>query len=137
MNAALRCGGLLLVALAAPRGLQAAEPRSDTATAEVPDTETLQGHYYLQGIMETGSELLLKPDGRFQWYFSYGAMDLEAEGRWQAEAGRIVLLPETFRHPPQFPEVQFQRMQLRIDGRDLIPAWPWEGGAERGRYSRD
>lgn len=49
------------------------------------------GHYYLQGAMETGSELLLKPDGRFQWFISYGAIDQHAEGTWKRQAGKIVL----------------------------------------------
>ena len=49
------------------------------------------GHYYLSGVMETGSELLLAKDGRFQWYISYGAMDQRAEGRWALQQDRIVL----------------------------------------------
>lgn len=49
------------------------------------------GHYYLQGVMETGSELMLMPDGRFQWYISYGAVDQNAEGTW-SRSGNIVTL---------------------------------------------
>jgi hypothetical protein len=30
--------------------------------------------------------------------------------------------------------MQFERMRLRIDGKDLVPAWPWDEGAERGSY---
>ena len=73
-------------------------------------------------------------DGRFQWYFTYGALDLAAEGRWQREGANVVLMPDAFHAPPQYPETEFKRMQLRIDGKDLVPAWPWEERAERGRY---
>lgn len=49
------------------------------------------GHYYLQGVMETGSELLLMPDGRFQWYISYGAVDQNAEGTWSRDKNVVTL----------------------------------------------
>jgi hypothetical protein len=128
---------VLALAVAGPP-LQAAELKSTAVTpVAAPADARLAGHYYLNGIMETGSELLLREDGRFQWYFTYGALDLEAEGRWQREGDAVVLLPEVFHYPPQHPETEFKRMRLRIDGDELIPAWPWEQGAERGRYARD
>jgi hypothetical protein len=110
---------------------QAAKPEP-AAAASIE--AALAGHYYLQGVMETGSELELARDGQFQWYFSYGALDLLAKGRWHREGGNIVLVPDDFRAPPQYSAMAFKRMQLRIDGKDLVPAWPWEDGAERGRY---
>ena len=116
-------------AMSAPT-VAAAEKQTQAATVE----RRLAGHYYLEGIMETGSELRLDERGRFQWYFTYGALDLAANGRWHHEDGNVVLLPEHFQFPPQYPETEFKRMQLRVDGADLIPAWPWEEGAERGRY---
>ena len=134
MNVLRAC--LVVFALAMPVAIPAQAGNSARKT-EVPaaaDEHKLAGHYYLEGIMETGSELLLKDDGRFQWYFTYGALDLAAEGHWRRDDGNVVLLPEDFHFPPQYPETQFKRMQLRIDGKDLIPAWPWEQGAERGRY---
>lgn len=51
----------------------------------------IEGHYYLEGVMETGSELLLKPGGTFQYYFTYGALDLLAEGDWRQEKGHVLL----------------------------------------------
>ena len=123
----------LVLAVPAAMPAQPAEPEKSPAPA-VADTASLAGHYYLEGIMETGSELLLRDDGRFQWYFTYGALDLAAEGRWQREGADIVLRPDVFQAPPQYPETEFKRMQLRVDGKDLVPAWPWEEGAERGRY---
>ena len=102
----------------------------------------LAGHYYLQGIMETGSELLLAADGSFQWYFTYGALDLAARGRWRDGEGRVVLEVEEFLAPPGYEQMKFKQLVLRAEGADpttaeLIPAWPWDDGAERGHYSRD
>lgn len=53
--------------------------------------EGVAGHYYLNGVMEVGSELLLRDDGRFQWYLSYGALDQQAQGQWQQHDGRVTL----------------------------------------------
>ncbi len=44
--------------------------------------------------METGSELILRKDGRYQWYFSAGAMDQTSEGIWSYRNGKIVLLAD-------------------------------------------
>ncbi|MDR7097703.1 hypothetical protein J2X04_000050 [Lysobacter niabensis] len=125
----------LLCALLVPWAMlaQAAKPQQEPAAA-VASEPALSGHYYLQGVMETGSELMLGDDGRFQWYFSYGALDLLAKGRWHREGDRVVLVPDDFRSPPDYSQLAFKRMQLRVDGKDLVPAWPWEDGAERGRY---
>ncbi|MBA4087543.1 MAG: hypothetical protein C0491_07050 [Novosphingobium sp.] len=49
------------------------------------------GHYYLSGVMETGSELLLREDGTFEWFISYGAVDQTAKGTWARERDAIVL----------------------------------------------
>ena len=38
------------------------------------------GHYVLRGVMEVGSELLLKPDGTFEFALAYGATDYYAKG---------------------------------------------------------
>lgn len=60
------------------------------AAAPTPDP-ALAGHYYLSGIRETGSELLLRADGHFEWYISYGSVDKQAEGLWTRD-GETVLL---------------------------------------------
>lgn len=52
---------------------------------------SLAGRYYLNGVTEVGSELLLRDDGRFEWFLAYGAMDRTASGRWSAADGRVVL----------------------------------------------
>lgn len=58
--------------------------------APAPDRAYV-GHYYLSGVMETGSELLLRPDGTFEWYLSYGALDQYARGSWVSDGGAVVL----------------------------------------------
>jgi len=126
---------LLLCALLVPWVMPAQSAKAQQEPAAVVASEpALSGHYYLQGVMETGSELMLGEDGQFQWYFSYGALDLLAKGRWHREGDRVVLVPDDFRSPPDYSQLAFKRMQLRVDGKDLVPAWPWEDGAERGRY---
>ena len=76
------------------------------------------GHYYLRGVMETGSELMLHPDGRFQWYLVYGALDLFAEGRWQEKDGALILTSEKSK---DVPEPGFATLTLTIRGRQLVP----------------
>jgi hypothetical protein len=51
----------------------------------------LAGHYYLSGVMETGSELMLKPDGAYHYFISYGAMDQFSQGTWQLIGDAVVL----------------------------------------------
>jgi len=53
----------------------------------------LSGHYYLQGVMEVGSELLLKDDGSYQWFMSYGAVDQSSKGSWTVDASGVHLTP--------------------------------------------
>lgn len=53
----------------------------------------LVGHYYLSGVMETGSELLLRADGSFEWYISYGAVDQFAQGTWASDGEAVILTP--------------------------------------------
>ncbi|QGP80064.1 hypothetical protein GL174_00105 [Sphingobium sp. CAP-1] len=75
-------------------------------------------HYYLQGVMETGSELLLRPDGRFQWYLVVGALDLFAEGRWREEGDAILL---TAQKTAAVPEPAFDTLRLTRREADLVP----------------
>jgi hypothetical protein len=53
--------------------------------------EDLAGHYVLHGVMEVGSELLLKSDGRFEYMLAYGAADYWAQGTWRHEDQCVVL----------------------------------------------
>jgi hypothetical protein len=63
------------------------------ATASVSPTaqSDVSGHYVLQGMMEVGSELLLKPDGQFEFMLAYGAADYWAKGTWRREKDAVVL----------------------------------------------
>ena len=51
------------------------------------------GHYYLSGIREVGSELLLRPDGSYEWFLAYGATDQSSKGTWKRDGDEIILLP--------------------------------------------
>ncbi len=46
---------------------------------------------YLRGMMEVGSELLLKADGQFEFMLAYGAADYWAKGTWRHEKDTVVL----------------------------------------------
>lgn len=52
------------------------------------------GEYLLQGEMETAAGLKLDSNGQFRFFFSYGALDREASGRWRMEGERLVLTSE-------------------------------------------
>ena len=118
------------------------------ATAVVPaqageaaPAAALAGEFHLDGVMETGSGLRLQEDGTFEWYFSYGALDLYARGRWSPAGDGVDLVPTEFQAPPQYPQGRFSRMHLRQDGAALVPGWPWDmddfrKGVERGSYDR-
>lgn len=53
--------------------------------------QDMAGHYYLHGVMEVGSEMLLKPDGNFEWDLEYGAADYWAKGTWHRDGDAVVL----------------------------------------------
>ncbi len=55
------------------------------------DMQTIVGHYYLRGVHEMGSELLLKPDGHFEYFLAYGAYDENAAGDWRLNGNGIIL----------------------------------------------
>lgn len=93
-----RSAAMALAMCAAPGSGQDADTEPTTAQADAgaigsPDT-ALVGHYYLAGVMETGSELRLQPDGRFDWYISYGAVDQVASGRWGRDDDVVTLLAD-------------------------------------------
>ena len=126
-----------LLALCAPASAQDA-----TQHAAHAQPAALAGDYHLSGVMETGSGLRLREDGTFEWFFTYGALDLAARGKWTRAGDGIDLNVEEMGLPPQFPQTKFDRMHLRIDGDELVPQWPWDmddfrKNEERGAYERD
>ncbi|MFZ6747943.1 hypothetical protein [Undibacterium sp. Ren11W] len=60
-------------------------------SAASAQSDDLAGHYYLSGVTEVGSELLLKRDGSFEWAMSYGAIDQQNQGTWKLQDGKLVL----------------------------------------------
>src|SRR5262249_43419584 len=62
--------------------------------------DAVAGHYVLRGVMEVGSELLLKPDGTFEYYLSDAAADYWAKGTWKQVQNRVVLNPSGKEQPP-------------------------------------
>jgi hypothetical protein len=53
--------------------------------------QDVTGHYVLQGVMEVGSEMLLKPDGTFEYMLAYGAADYWAKGTWKRDGNSVIL----------------------------------------------
>ena len=52
--------------------------------------QDLAGNYVLHGQMEVGSELLLKPDGKFEFMLAYGAADYWAKGTWRRDGNSVI-----------------------------------------------
>ena len=82
----------------------------------------LVGHYYLMGVMETGSELVLRPDGMFAWSLSYGAVDQDAQGAWHVEHDEVVLVTSV----PSVRRPLFAYLSTE----------PWTAEAEQNRRAR-
>ena len=92
--------------------------------------QTWAGHYYLQGVMEVGSELLLQDNGKFKWYLAVGSLDQYAEGTWWKNGNCIGLkaLPKYKKHLEIFPT------HLEITDTHLTVTWL--GGSQEGAYIR-
>ena len=69
-------------------------------TAQAAD---MAGHYVLRNVMEVGSELLLKPDGTFEFGLAYGAADYDAKGTWRTEGSSVILNSTDKEEPPFRP----------------------------------
>jgi hypothetical protein len=53
--------------------------------------DDLAGHYYLRNVHEMGSELLLRPDGTFEFMLACGAADYHAKGAWRRDDDSVIL----------------------------------------------
>ena len=89
---------------------------------------TWAGHYYLQGVMEVGSELLLEPNGKFKWYLAVGALDQYAEGTWWKN-GNCIGLKAAAKYAKN---LEIFPTRLEIHDKDL--AVTWLGGQQDGVY---
>ena len=86
------------------------------------------GHYYLEGVMEVGSELLLQPGGKFKWYLAVGALDQYTEGTWWKNGTCIGL-----KAAPQYRQyLQIFPTRLDLSEQDLNVTWP--DGRQKGHY---
>ena len=97
LSSALACASLLSLSIPAVAADQAA----------------LAGHYYLQGVTEVGSELLLKKDGRFEWMLSYGAVDQQASGDWRVAGEEVTLVSGNGGKEPQFRVFDESEMNIK------------------------
>ena len=107
------------------------------ASACRPGDPSLAGHYYLHGLMEVGSELLLRADGSFEFMLAYGANDQYAKGCWAREGRKVSVVPAGQRragnrHTPD--SRGFSGFVLEIDGRSLV--WDVAGSGHKGRYEK-
>lgn len=68
------------------------------AAVPVPDAGALAG-YYNGSQAELAAELLLHPDGRFEYGLAYGALDEVAAGRWTVVDGAVALDSDPVRAP--------------------------------------
>jgi hypothetical protein len=101
-----------------------------------PGDPKLVGHYYLNGVMEVGSELLLKGDGSFEFMLAYGALDQYGKGCWRVEGNKVLVIPEGRSAPAtqySIESSEFVGFTLTIDGRALV----WDlGSGHTGRYEK-
>jgi hypothetical protein len=51
----------------------------------------IAGEYYLTGVMETASGILLKEDYTFDFYYTYGVVDRIGAGKWELKGQNILL----------------------------------------------
>ncbi len=117
--------------------LSACATGSVGARACPPGDARLAGHYYLNGVMEVGSELLLRPDGSFEFMLAYGANDQYGRGCWVKRGSTVEVIPAgrssaSRRHTPD--DRGFGGLVLTVSGRDLV--WDIAGSGYKGRYKR-
>jgi len=81
---------LFLVCLTHAQTPPPQQPFKPTPAPPAITKASLAGHYN-GGQMEVGAELLLKPDGHFQYELAYGALDESAEGTWDFHDNAVFL----------------------------------------------
>jgi hypothetical protein len=114
-KAALGALSMALALCASPVIASAQSPATNAGQVD----PVLVGHYGMSGIMETASELLLKADGRFEWYMSYGSVDLQAKGNWHRSGDTVSLVsdprtPDTALFRPDKQEVWNNDAEIRL-----------------------
>lgn len=104
------------------------------------DAATAAVHYYLTGVHEVGSELVLLPDGRFHYFLAYGAYDENASGDWRVKGEFIILNTSGGYTPPRFtlkqslarPDQPLTILVQNLAGKGIpsIDVWVDYGGAK-------
>lgn len=97
-----------------------------------PARADMAGLYTLRGVMEMGSQIMLRADGRFQYMLAYGAVDEVAEGCWRRINDVVILTPT--RMQVSRGGNKFSRLVLPVvDGGKLARRF---GPRHMGMYSR-
>ncbi|TPJ79226.1 hypothetical protein [Mesorhizobium sp. B2-6-2] len=107
------------------------------ANACQPGDARLAGHYYLNGVMEVGSELLLKKDGSFEFALAYGANDQYGKGCWVRKGSTVEVIPAgrssaSTHHTPD--DSGFSGLVLTVSGSSLV--WDINGSGHKGRFEK-
>lgn len=89
-------------ALAAALILTLAVAQTAAPPPTTPPTRASLAGTYDGGQMEVGAQLLLKPDGHFQYELAYGALDESAAGTWEIKANTVLLTTVPAAVPPSF-----------------------------------
>ena len=82
------------------------------------------GRYRLVGGPDVASELDIKPDGRFAYALSAGALDEHADGYWRA-TGQVLQL---FTDPKPVPAIFSEEPALKTDREELTLLVTWPNG---------
>ncbi|MBZ9861757.1 hypothetical protein [Mesorhizobium sp. CA12] len=110
---------------------------TSAANACQPGDARLAGHYYLNGVMEVGSELLLKKDGSFEFALAYGANDQYGKGCWVRKGSTVEVIPAgrssaSTHHTPD--DSGFSGLVLTVSGSSLV--WNINGSGHKGRFEK-
>jgi hypothetical protein len=84
------------------------------------------GHYRLSGGPDVASELLIKPDGHFEYFLAAGALDEHAEGHWTLSGSEMRLFTEPKPVTAAFSENPPSRTDQAI--LSVMVAWPGAQG---------
>jgi hypothetical protein len=62
-----------------------------TSQVAVAAGDVVAGHYRLHDGPDVASELVLRPDGRFDYFLAAGSLDEQAKGTWEVDGGSLRL----------------------------------------------
>jgi hypothetical protein len=80
------------------------------------------GQYSLSAGPDVVGGLLIREDGRFFYMLAAGALDQEAEGRWEADGDRICLISDPKPVPPAFEKGELVQVEGAIP--TIFVSWP-------------